>query len=314
MIMSSQTFTFEAIGTHFWIEIFDDITDTELESSALIFKEAHADYKNGNALGVKGRFELLSSTFNQHFSRFRTDSDVGTLNEDRQLDYPSDECRAILLYGKQLYLRSQGTFNILGGHILEARGYNAHYTFTAAADVDTLEAANPLTDLTITESKITLTSGNIDIGGYGKGWLIDKLANDLKAHGVEHFLINGGGDMYATSDAAGSPITIYLEHPTIVDQYLIETTLHNQGFAASSPFKRRWKSGEKIYHHIVATTDVPEIATFVKAHTATDADAFATVAMLLPEDSLPTLAIAEQLAIARFDPHTNQLWQTTNFS
>ncbi len=291
----SKQFTFEAIGTHFWIEIFDEISETELEAT-------------------KGRLEFLSFTFNQHYSRFRADSYVGILNEDRQLEYPSDECRALLLYGKQLYLRSHGTFNILSGHILEAHGYNASYTFTAIEDADTLSVANPLTDLTITEAKITLTSGNIDLGGYGKGWLVDKLADELKEHGIEHFLVNGGGDMYATSDAEGEAVTIYLEHPTSVGQYLIETTLLNQGFAASSPFKRRWKSGDKTYHHIIATADVPEIATFVKAQTAVDADAFATVSMLLPEEQLPTLATKENLAIARFDPTTNQLWQTSNFS
>ncbi len=291
----SKQFTFEAIGTHFWIEIWGGITDEELEAT-------------------KSRLEFLSSEFNKHYSRFRTDSYVGILNEDRQLEYPSDECRALLLYGKQLYLRSQGTFNILSGHILEARGYDADYSFTATEDVDTLAAANPLTDLTITEAKITLTSGNIDLGGYGKGWLIDKLANDLKEHGIEHFLVNGGGDMYATSDAEGEAVTIYLEHPTNVGQYLIETTLLNQGFAASSPFKRRWKSGDKTYHHIIATTDVSEIATFVKATTATDADALATVAMLVPEAALPALSQNESLAIARFDPTTNQLWQTVNFN
>jgi thiamine biosynthesis lipoprotein len=291
----SKQFTFDAIGTHFWIEIFDEISDEELEAT-------------------RGRLEFLSSKFNEEYSRFRTDSFVGILNENRQLEYPSDECREILLYGKQLYLRSQGTFNILSGHILEARGYNADYTFTATEDVDTLAVANPLLDLAITESKITLTNGNIDLGGYGKGWLIDKLANDLKAHGVEHFLINGGGDMYATSDVDGEAISIYLEHPTEVGKYLIETKLLNQGFAASSPFKRRWKSGDKTYHHVIATADVPEIATFVKANTATNADAFATVAMLVPESTLPALAETESLAIARFDPATNQLWQTPNFS
>jgi thiamine biosynthesis lipoprotein len=154
----------------------------------------------------------------------------------------------------------------------------------------------------------------VDLGGYGKGWLIDKLANDLKEHSIDHFLVNGGGDMYATSDASGEAIAIYLEHPTEVGKYLIETKLKNQGFAASSPFKRRWKSGDKTYTHVVAISDVPEIATFVKADTATDADAFATVAMLWPEASLPALAQAESLAIARFDPQTNQLWQTVNFS
>ena len=291
----SVQFTFEAIGTHFWIEIFDDVTEAELETT-------------------KGRLELLSSEFNQKYSRFKNDSYVGILNRERVLKDPNEECCALLAYGKELYVRSSGTFNILSGHILEARGYNANYTFTASDDVDALETANPLTDLSISETEITLVKGNVDLGGYGKGWLIDKLADDLKTQGIKHFLVNGGGDMYATSDSSGEAVTIYLEHPTEAGKYLIETTLLNQGFAASSPFKRQWKSGVKVYDHVVTTGETPQLATFIKAATATDADAFATVAMLAPEATLPALANAESLAIARFDAVTNQLWRTTNFS
>lgn len=293
----SKQFTFEAIGTHWWIEIFDDISDEELEVT-------------------KGRLELLSSTFNAEYSRFCDDSYIGILNRERQLEKPTEECRALLAHGKQLYLRSNGSFNLLVGHILEARGYDAKYSFEAkdAGGADAPPACNPLTDLIISENEITLTCGNVDLGGYGKGWLIDKLASDLKAHGIEHFLINGGGDMYATSDRGSEAITIYLEHPTEAGRYLMEILLLNQGFAASSPFKRQWKSSNKTYDHVVTLGDTPQVATFVKAATATDADAFATVAMLWPEASLPALAATENLAIARFDPSTSQLWQTVNFS
>ncbi len=291
----SKQFTFEAIGTHWWIEIFDDISDTELEAT-------------------KGRLELVSSSFNIEYSRFRNDSYIGILNRERRLKNPTKECYEILAYGKQLYLRSNNSFNLLTGHILEARGYDSSYSFSASEDLAEQKICNPLTDLTLTESEIVLTCGNIDLGGYGKGWLIDKLADNLKLHSIKHFLINGGGDMYATSDVGGEAITIYLEHPTEAETYLMETTLANQGFAASSPFKRQWKSGKKTYDHVVAMGDTPQVATFVKADTATDADAFATVAMLWPEANLPTLAEIESLAIARFDPYTNRLWQTANFS
>jgi FAD:protein FMN transferase len=291
----SKTFTFEAIGTHWWIEIFDHLTDEELEMT-------------------KCRFELISSEFDRRYSRFREDSQVTTLNRYRVLQVPTKEFRDILIYGKQLYLRSHTTFNLLSGHILEARGYDAHYTFEATTDVESRAAGNPLTDLLISDDEISLRNGNIDIGGYGKGWLIDVLADDLKKHNLHHFLINGGGDMYATCDTNGSAISIYLEHPIESGTYLLKTTLCNQGFAASSPFKRSWKSGNKLYDHVVTKGTTPQIASFVKADKAVEADAFATVAMLLPESSLPDLAQHERLAIARFDPLSNELWQTLNFS
>jgi FAD:protein FMN transferase len=292
--MDAKQFTFEAIGTHWWIEIFDHMTDEELKTT-------------------KSHLELISSVFNQNYSRFRDDSHISILNKERCLSNPTSELQEILTYGKRLYLRSQKTFNLLSGHILEARGYDASYSFEAKSNLSTLKICNPLTDLLISEKEITLTCGNVDIGGYGKGWLVDLLARNLQENGVRYFLVNGGGDMYGTSLPSGQGITIYLEHPTDPSKYLMESTLLNQGFAASSPFKRQWESDGKMYDHVVTKGDTPQLASFVKAITATDADAYATAVMLLPETALPALATNEQLAIARFDPVTSQLWQTKNF-
>lgn len=291
----SKQFTFEAIGTHFWIEIFDEISDKELETT-------------------KGRLELLSSYFNERYSRFRADSWISKLNRDRIFKDPDEEFCFILNYGKKLYTESEGVFNLLIGHIIEARGYDATYSFRAVDGADMPSTCNPLTDLSISKEEISLICGNVDIGGYGKGYLVDKLSNDLKQHDVNHFLINGGGDMYATSDKNGEAIKIYLEHPTEDGTYLLETSLQNQGFAASSPFKRTWNHEGKTYTHIISDTHVPEIATFVKAKTAVDADAFATASLLLGEEQL--LRIIEQepnLSFAHYTPATNGFWQTKNF-
>lgn len=290
----SRQFTFEAIGTHWWIDIFDDITDTELEAT-------------------KGRFELLCSSFNKEFSRFLPESQISRLNRERVLKNPSEEYRTLLTFGKKLYLESQTTFNFLNGHILEARGYDANYSFSLNESI-AQAVCNPLIDIDISEDKITLHCGNVDLGGFGKGWLIDKLKDDLITHGVQHFLINGGGDMYATSLPDGEAIAIYLEHPTEAGKYIIETTLLHQGFAASSPFRRRWKTGDKTYTHIVTEGDVPELAVFVKAPTTTEADAFTKPCLLLDEDRLLEITEREGYAFARFNPITNQLWQTHNFA
>lgn len=290
----STTFTFEAIGTHFWIEIFEEITETELEAT-------------------KNRLELISSLFNEQYSRFRPDSQISILNRERILQNPSDECRELLTYGKRLYLESETTFNFLTGHLQEARGYDATYSFTPNESVDQT-TCNPLIDIEISEERIVLHCGNVDLGGYGKGWLIDKLKDDLHAHTIEHFLINGGGDMYATSDARGEAITVYLEHPTKAGTYVAETTILNQGFAASSPFKRQWKHGDTTYSHIITEGDVPKLASFVKAPTATLADVFGTVSLLLTEEKLLTITAREGYAFTRFDPADGRLWQTTNFS
>jgi len=288
------THTFQALGTQWWVEIFDEKEVKTLE-------------------GACGALEGFAAEFETQYSRFKTDSLISTLNRERKLDQPNEECRALLNYGKTLYLRSNTHFNLLTGHILEARGYDATYSFKVK-EPEMVTPGNPITDLLISADKIILLQGNVDLGGFGKGYLIDELAKLLREEfSLQYFLINGGGDMFATSNH-DTPIEILLEHPTKPKEFIYKTNLLHQGFAASSPFKRSWHSGNKTYTHIVSNTEVTPVASFVKAASARDADAFATTALMLSEAQMSQIAQSESIGIACFNPVTSQLWQTTSFS
>ncbi len=288
----SNVLTFSGLGTNWWIEIFDDI-------------DAHT------GAVAKGNCARMLSDFESAYSRFIPTSHLSILNNTRTLLQPTPEFIALLSYGQKLFLQSNGHFNILVGHILEARGYDSTYSFTPT-DVSE-KPCSPLLDLQITSEAITLSCGNVDIGGFGKGYVIDKLASTLKESGVMCFIINGGGDMFATSNN-GRSIPIYLEHPLEPGICILETSLLNQGFAASSPFKRSWTVNSQTYSHIVNIQNNEQAsASFVKAAAAADADAFATTALLIPESTLERLAKIESFSVARFYPDTNQLWCTKTF-
>ena len=279
----SPVITIDALGTQFFIEIFDTDTSPQKLDAATRF------------------IQLLLSEFENNFSRFKDSSLVTRLNSDRELLHPSAEFVTLLNLGLKLYNDTDGIFNLLIGETLNARGYDAQYSFTSKTEPATIP--NPNESLIITEGKVTLSSGQIDLGGYGKGYVIDLIAAQLYTKlGLKYFLINGGGDMYGTSDN-GVPITIYLEHPTEVQTYIGSTTIFNCGFAASSPHKRRWKSGDKTYHHIVDTKSQKEPSldgTFVIAPTALLADVYGTVAMLATASHMNTFADRHQLGIASF--------------
>ena len=283
--------TFEAIGTRWWIEIFDNLD--EIKSTAVFNSCA-----------------FLIQEFDKKYSRFKNNSVLTQLNTERIIENPDPEFVDLLLFGQRLFNRSNNKFNILIGQVLESRGYDANYTFKASGI--TPQIGNPNTDLIITDTKIEILKGSIDNGGYGKGYLVDLVAEYLKAQGVQFFLINAGGDMYVTSEL-GEPITIHLEHPTKSRKSIGTTTLLNQGFAASSPFKRQWKINNETVSHIV-NEGTEQFASYVKAETAGDADAFATTALLTDADTLLKLATLENISIARFSPTTGKLWATPTFS
>jgi thiamine biosynthesis lipoprotein len=287
-------YQFQALGTKWWITIYDEKDEETLEAAC-------------------GSLEGFAQEYEARYSRFKADSLVSILNRERVLEAPSEECRTLLTYGKQLYIRTNTHFNVLTGHVQEARGYDANYSFSPT---DELPApTNPVTDLLIGPDKIELTNGKIDLGGFGKGYLIDEMVTLLQEkHEVHHFLINAGGDMYATSKLGDEPIEILLEHPTKPKHFIGNVANSRiEAFAASSPFKRIWHTDSKTYSHIITKTGVPELASFVKASTARDADAFATTSLLTDEQELLTLATHEQVDIARYNPATSRIWHTKNF-
>lgn len=292
--MTSSSHSFQALGTTWWIEIFDDASNSHTPAITACQKSA--------------------SEFEENYSRFKPTSILSRLNDERTILNPSSELRDLLLFGQSLYKTTGGTFNILLEEDQIRRGYDADYSFKPADTSQTVSVVpNPQSDLSITDTDITLHQGRLDLGGFAKGYLIDRLSSCLHSHNINFFLINGGGDIYATSDH-GEPITIYLEHPTRTNESIGETRLLEQGFASSSPFKRSWKYGNQSYSHIMTPEqEIPLFSSYVKATSAVLADAFATTALLVSEVTCQILSQQESLSIVRFTPETNELWKTCGF-
>ena len=259
--MSTLLPTIESLGTIWHIEIFEDISSLEK-------KDLH--------LEISAELQR----FNDTYSRFLPTSLVSTLNNERKITNPSKEFKELLQIAKEWYTRTEGAFNILVEDELVRRGYDATYSFREAHQTPK-PPSNLSTSLTITDNYVQLSEGRIDFGGFGKGYAIDLVADLLIKNNIQYFLINGGGDMYVTSNK-DEAVDIFLKHPTIKQTYLAKVSLINQGFASSSIHTRRW--GEHDKHHIVTTTNSNTIydASYVVAKNTVIADIAATVLLFSP--------------------------------
>ncbi len=301
--MSTNLPVIDALGTVWFIEIFSSIDEPQTDV-------------------LREDISLFLADFEAKYSRFKPDSIISTINRTKTLNDPDPETIELLEFGRNMFSETNGVFNLLVGEVMLHRGYDPEYSFKPKLSLEP-EVPSPLEALLISPEKVTLSAGQIDLGGYGKGYAIDLVAKRLHAkHGLEFFLINGGGDIYATSDR-GQPVTIYLEHPVQPDTYIKETTLFNQGFASSSTFKRRWKSDQRTYTHIVETKTAHSTASriegttiannkklgvYVKAPTATLADVWSTTFLIRPETKTPP-TIAKSI----FDTDKNTLTNSPNF-
>lgn len=261
---------FPALGTYWWVELFNADNARQDELTELITSRL--------------------TSFDATYSRFNPESLVYRLNTEGfmaldQVPDP-DEFLELLAIGTDLHVDTEGVFNFLTAAAQVAAGYGGADSVRPAAG-DTLP--NPEIDLLITDNEIKLERGAVDLGGFAKGWLIDDLATSLREElGLEHFLINGGGDMFATSTDTGEPIEIVVEHPLVADTFIAKIPLLNQGFAASSTSKRTWEKDGTLQQHILQTHNATAAAHVIAADAMT-ADIFATLSCAVNPDDAPSL-------------------------
>jgi len=252
---------------------------------------------------IEKRLKEIIGQFDDDYSRFNKDSFVGRLNETREIEDPPHDLVQMLTKSLEMYKKTDGVFNITAGGVLESKGYGQGGA----------RFGNPTEMISISPERIALLGeGRIDLGGIGKGFLIDKIANILRGDfEQEYFIVNGGGDIYLTSDR-GKEIELVLQHPTEREKMVGVLLLKNQAFAASSPYVRKWKDKDGVeQQHLVVRDNLHKEPNkkpqpcYVVAGSAMEADAWATTLslhvkeQLMPEEIKTAIIAGDKLLADR---------------
>lgn len=235
------------------------------------------------AIGVDGatlrQAQAWTQRLHDRLTRFEPHSELSRLNASRGRWFAvSPELEALLHESLRAFEVSDGLVNVAVLPALMAAGYTRDF---AAGPTPALSAPRvfPLPDvLELRPGEARLgRGGSVDLGGIAKGWLADRLANDLG----DNVLVNLCGDLYARGGGEtgeGWPVGFG-------DRTLLLTDM---GSATSGTTKRAWAGG----HHLIdprtglpAQTDLSEVS--VLASTATDAEIYAKVALLLGSRDAP---------------------------
>jgi thiamine biosynthesis lipoprotein len=219
---------------------------------------------------------ITIASFEERFSRFRDTSEVNTFREASAGVYTvSDEFAELLTRADVVRQLTGGRYDPASGVILEHYGYDKEYSFIEGeGEVPTVPSWS------LAGNQLHLTGPTaFDLGGIGKGYAIDTLTRVLEKEGFRYYLIDGGGDMYATSKADGSAYTVALEWPGRPGVSYGTVALRRQGLAVSDTATRRF--GDR--HHIVNALDGANsskvLGVAVVAENAWDADC-ATAALI----------------------------------
>ncbi len=134
--------------------------------------------------------------------------------------------------------------------------------------------------------EITNKGTRVDYGGIATGFAIDEVVKILRKRGIHNFLIDAGGDMYASGlNCSRKPWTIAVRNPEDKSKIMDIVQVSNASVSTSGNYEHYYSiQGHKFSHIINPMTGYPQkgvVSATVIATTALENDVLATSLCIL---------------------------------
>ena len=229
-----------------------------------------------------------ASRIEMKFSRYRDDSVVSRINRSAGEPVEVDEeCARLLDFADHLHGISDGAFDVTSGVLRRAWTFDGGTQVPSRDEVRALLAFVGWSQVEWTAPVIRLPKGmEIDFGGIGKEYAVDRVAEDLAATFEGSFLVNFGGDLRVTGPRTGDePWQVAIERPGRDGEGIGQVPITRGGLATSGDDRRYVMHEGCRYGHILdprtgwPVADTPRSVT-VHAGTCVEAGMLATLAIL----------------------------------
>lgn len=192
----------------------------------------------------------------EKYSRYRDASVVAEINRKSVIGKATqvdDETATLLDYANTAYLQSEGLFDITSGIFRRAWNFKEAQIPAPAS----LEAILPFVgwdkvSWTRPNVEFTVSGMEIDFGGFGKEYAVDRAIAIALQMGAENAFINLGGDLSATGPHAdGKPWNVGIAHPRKSGQVLTALAVTAGALATSGDYERFIEVDGVRYCHII---------------------------------------------------------------
>lgn len=263
---------------------------------------------------IKAAIERTLSQVNARMSNWDPDSEVSRFNAVRTTE-PVDispELAKVMEAAGAVHEASLGQFDVTLGPLIELWGFGARTPESPVPSDAAIRAAlgsvGQSSVLALTKDPATLRKTRPETSVYlaaiAKGYGVDEVAATLKGFGIEDFMVEIGGDLYAAGrNPDGQPWRIGIERPDATDRAVEEVVnLSGLGMATSGDYRNYFEEDGVRYSHIIdAVTGRPvthkTASVTVLAESAMLADAWATALLALGEERGMEVSKRHDLAV-----------------
>jgi len=221
-------------------------------------------------------------------SSYNESSELSKLNKEKYLKNASGDMLINIINSVYYGRLSNGSFDITVQPVLDLYSYcfgDLERAPTEEEIESELEKVDYMKIIVSGESILIGKDQKITLGGIAKGYIVDRAIDILREHGIEHALVNAGGDLRAI---AGKNLKqdwiIGLANPRDKSDVITVIKLNNKSVVTSGDYERYFEE-TKTFHHIVnpktGYSSNELISVTIVADYAMDADALSTSVFVL---------------------------------
>lgn len=255
--------------------------------------------------------DTLLAGINQTMSTYDPDSELSRFNRMRTTDWipASASLLAVLKVALEIGVQSEGAFDITVGPLVNLWGFGPEFhpdRIPPEADIAAARVRVGHDKLTLRDAPPAIRKHRpdvyLDLSGIAKGYGVDRVAELMAAHGIEHYMVEIGGEVRVRGfKERDTPWRIAIEKP-LPGERSVQTVLalSDIALATSGDYRNFFEiAGRRYSHTIDPATGWPVdnhlVSVTVLADTSMRADAWATAFQVLgPERGM---AVAERLGL-----------------
>lgn len=233
--------------------------------------------------------------FHQDWHAWEKGGIIGKLNsaikQEQSLQVPQSVAQFIIK-SQTLAAESEHLFDPGIGHLINLWGFHSENWQgpppSEASKQQWLQTRPSIADLTLSKTGEISSKNNqvwLDFGANAKGLALDFAVEELRKAGIEHAIVNIGGDMKAIGQKYQQPWKIGIQNPFDNDEIIASIELSSdESVVTSGNYQRFFHWQGKNYSHIInpnTAEPVEQLSAVTVIHTdATRADAAATALMI----------------------------------
>ena len=240
----------------------------------------------------KSEIDSILIGFNLSLSTYIPDSEISRFNRNDTIVYESSFMYPVLKMSQEMYVNSKGAYDPTIGPLVNAWGFGPKKkTMLDSAIVDSLLQIVGFEQVIFDEQGATKPKRTyLDFSASAKGYALDVVAHFLHAEGVEHYMIEIGGEVRCQGQNQNQAVwKIGIEKPNMnqsIGNPYATVFVNNRSLATSGNYRNYYEENGRIISHTISpftgyNVSHNLLSASIFAPNCTLADGYATACMVM---------------------------------